>query len=983
MSEIIPGAARRGASARAASFWRRRGRYLVGGMAFLLFAAAAAPLSAAALDSTCSAQPFRARLNELKGQGGGSGTRFVEILILGVDVPVQNWEIGYGDKNDASASYVALGAGNCRVNGSTTDPDSPPSRTYSYPTFISCEVPSQHSDWGEWILKDNTGRSNPLSGVMDYLRYSSTASCPTPTFFKVPTGGCVDAAASCVANFDPSSSDIARSPDGTGGWTEDIAGFPSQGTSNNDNLAPGLQMLRNFAFAPVSGSYCVNTDNTIKVEARDISTAIKTNYVGTVLVSSSTALSGFPKTLAYAPGDAGQKSLTLNLAAPATFTLSAVDSVIAGTISTSGVYTFAACVPSFLEVVQPNATSNNSPLLTQRAGQDFALELRALDSARALQSSYTGTVELALVDAGSYDGSNCAALPVLPGSTTTPVTLAPLDGGKKAVTFRYDNAARNVRVRSTDAARGVSTCSADNFAIRPDYFAITPDTTIDTPDNGVLPAGDKLPAGANFSLTAAPMRWSAVTGEVPLGTGYNGTPLLAAASVRDHAGVAIAAGTLVDTDAIAGLNFPAAVGAASSGTFQYNDVGTIKLDAGAVSDALFTAVDQVYGTQTVNGITLDHGAAGDCVAGASTYDLASAPFGCTIGSRAGDAWGRFVPDHYAVTTQLDAGCAAGGFTYMDHDALTLQVEARAMGATSPTPLSRYTNGYAHLATLTLSAENAGVAIPLARLSSPGLSPAIWAQGAYPAAATSSPDVHRFDARNASPVVLDGAYDSFRLKVAIVDADGRKITRHTHGPIAAGVNEVLASGVGEVYSDPTKIRYGRLQLSNAFGSEKLPLRVPLRAEYWTGTYWTINRADVCTELLTAASGSPSVGTYAPAGHGDNAAGNTCFGACSSATTVNTTIPGENYAGTVLLSNPTGAAMTALSTTPTYPAQAPDSTTLNAGTLGLSFSAPLTTGSLQLRLAAPDWLKFNGADPQAKLSFGIYKGSNRLIFRRELR
>ncbi|HET6718767.1 MAG TPA: hypothetical protein VFH22_03920, partial [Rhodocyclaceae bacterium] len=570
----VPG----GKSARCTLASRPHGRRIVGCLAALLLALVAAPVGAAALDASCSAQPFRARLNELKAQGGGSGSRFVEILILGVDISVQNWEIGYGDKNDTSASYVRLGAGNCLVNGSSADPDSPPSRTYSYPTFISCEVPAQHSDWGEWILKDNSSRTGPLSGVMDYLRYSGTSSCPAPTYFAVPTGGCVDATASCVTNVDPNSADIARSPDGTGGWVDDIAGFPSQGTSNNDNLPPGQQMLRNFTFAPVEGSYCVNTDNTITVQARDITAAVKTNYVGTVLVSSSTALPGFPLTLPYAVNDKGEKFFTLNLAAPATFTLSAVDAAIAGTISNSGVYTFAACLQSFLEVVQLNAASNNSPLLTQRAGRDFTLELRALDSARALMPTYAGTVDLSLVDASGYDGSNCATLPVLSGSSSTPVTLAAADGGKKAVTFHYDNAARNVRVRATDAARGVSTCSADNFAIRPDYFAITPDTTIDTPDNSVPPVDDILPAGANFSLTATPMRWTSMA-EVPLSAGYNGTPMLAAASVRDHAGVAIAAGTLVDTDAIAGLNFPAAAGAASSGTFQSNDVGTIKFDA--------------------------------------------------------------------------------------------------------------------------------------------------------------------------------------------------------------------------------------------------------------------------------------------------------------------------------------------------------------------------------------------------------------------
>jgi len=43
------------------------------------------------------------------------------------------------------------------------------------------------------------------------------------------------------------------------------------------------------------------------------------------------------------------------------------------------------------------------------------------------------------------------------------------------------------------------------------------------------------------------------------------------------------------------------------------------------------------------------------------------------------------------------------------------------------------------------------------------------------------------------------------------------------------------------------RYGVLKLDNAYGSELLPLRVPLKAMYWNTTGWLTNTADSCTVL----------------------------------------------------------------------------------------------------------------------------------------
>jgi len=46
---------------------------------------------------------------------------------------------------------------------------------------------------------------------------------------------------------------------------------------------------------------------------------------------------------------------------------------------------------------------------------------------------------------------------------------------------------------------------------------------------------------------------------------------------------------------------------------------------------------------------------------------------------------------------------------------------------------------------------------------------------------------------------------------------------------------------------TKIRFGRLNIENAHGSELLPLAVPVYTEYYNGTSFVINTDDTCTPI----------------------------------------------------------------------------------------------------------------------------------------
>ncbi|MBN1142001.1 MAG: hypothetical protein JXB25_09470, partial [Deltaproteobacteria bacterium] len=55
------------------------------------------------------------------------------------------------------------------------------------------------------------------------------------------------------------------------------------------------------------------------------------------------------------------------------------------------------------------------------------------------------------------------------------------------------------------------------------------------------------------------------------------------------------------------------------------------------------------------------------------------------------------------------------------------------------------------------------------------------------------------------------------------------------------------GGGIEFSDGKELRWGRLAMENGYGSELLPLVLPLRAEYWNGSAFVLNGDDGCTAL----------------------------------------------------------------------------------------------------------------------------------------
>ena len=544
-------------------------------------------------------------------------------------------------------------------------------------------------------------------------------------------------------------------------------------------------------------------------------------------------------------------------------------------------------------------------IYTKLAGAAFNLDLLALTSSGTINSNYTGTVAVDLVDSSN---SSC------PSGTglNTAVNVSFASSGRKSVSFDYPSAARSVRVRAI-AGSASPACSSDNFAIRPAQFTMTSNMT-NTAQNGA----PKAVAGTAFSLTAG----AGVT------SGYNGTPAIDATKVNDHNGTAIASGTLSGA-------FSPGTGAAASGSgFKYLDVGNIQLATDAVVDSGFTAVDQST----------------DCIAASTSNALSGGKYGCNIGSASSAKFGRWYPSHYSFSGSLTPGCAAGGFTYMDQDALGVALTLKAHASTGATALasdpvvSRYTAGYANLAPVTVSGDNNGMVVAVTRLGSPAFpampSTALWSAGLF-----QINDSYAF-AKLASP---DGSYDLFKLSASLVDPDGSTLL----GTTATNV------------TNTTRIRNGRTRLANAHGSELLDLPLPFVAEYWNGAAgWVINSLDSCTgDVTLGAANAVSVSL------------------ASSPSTLPTCVLDSDNPG---LSG-AGCSSAALSARRFKEGAATSVGFLGDFNLWLQAPGANNVGTTTITTSVPTWLQFNWtglvASPTAKATFGVYKPGP-VIHRREM-
>lgn len=448
-------------------------------------------------------------------------------------------------------------------------------------------------------------------------------------------------------------------------------------------------------------------------------------------------------------------------------------------------------------------------LYTKLAATAFNIDLLAIASG-AVNTLYIGTMNADLVDADS--GCSASSTPL---NTAQAVTFVAANRGRKTVSMTSPVAHRKAQVRMRIGSSYA--CSADRFAIRPSSFSVSADLGAAT-----------LKAGRDFTITA--------DSGVP--SNYTGRPYIDVTRLRDHLGNVTS--NLTDIDPIthtdvntSRVEFGDGNGIAATGTFQYHDVGTIRFDTDAVIDASYTTIDQPS----------------DCVMGSTANSASGGKFGCNIGSTANATnYGRFYPDHFNYAATLTAGC--NGFTYMGQPRLGVELTLSAVnlnGAVTP----RYTAGYSHLATFSITAAGGG---SVARMS-PVLPAFDWSSGSYTVSEPATSYTRATDP--------DGSFESFALQANILaEPDGVQI-------LIPGIPPDPPAYGNTQSSNATKIRFGRLRLSNVYGSLS-PLAMPVEAQYWTGNSWVRNSDDNCTAITTA-NVWRSVAGWTPTGPGVLAGG----------------------------------------------------------------------------------------------------------------
>jgi hypothetical protein len=155
------------------------------------------------------------------------------------------------------------------------------------------------------------------------------------------------------------------------------------------------------------------------------------------------------------------------------------------------------------------------------------------------------------------------------------------------------------------------------------------------------------------------------------------------------------------------------------------------------------------------------------------------------------------------------------------------------------------------------AENANAGTSLASRLATSATPK-WTGGVY----TFSDTTASFG-RAAAP---DGPYDSLQLGVTTSGGDGAAIQSLDMKATTTGNCSTVPDCDARQIGSATKVRFGRLRLSNAFGPATGALAMPVQAQYWSGSSWVLNGADSSTTLPANAfflTGGPAATTTAGA------------------------------------------------------------------------------------------------------------------------
>jgi MSHA biogenesis protein MshQ len=211
-----------------------------------------------------------------------------------------------------------------------------------------------------------------------------------------------------------------------------------------------------------------------------------------------------------------------------------------------------------------------------------------------------------------------------------------------------------------------------------------------------------------------------------------------------------------------------------------------------------------------------------------------------------------------------------------------------------------------------------------------------------------------------------------ISLTVTAADATDSAASGNGTINTPSSLVFnGGGSGIAFDSGAQLRYGRLAIRNANGSQLVPLPVPVEAQYWgytnppTNTVlgFITNTADSCTAI---ASANDAMGNYT-----SNLSGSpTCETAISGGGTLSSgrrtlqlAAPGSGNNGSVDLTINLGASA-------------------SGNTCTTLLGAPVSATTANLPHLQGNWTGGTYTDnPSARATFGVFKGAEEIIFVRE--
>lgn len=734
--------------------------------------------------------------------------------------------------------------------------------------------------------------------------------------------------------------------------------------------------VASYTVVPATTSPSTCSAVTITITARTSAPATYTGYTGTINLTTSTgkgdwALGATPTpsgtlnngtandgaaTYTFAADDSGVVKLTLTNTQANSLTVNVVDSVIAGSSTTSASMSFSD--NAFILAEDLSSKIAGSDVVVAGRNHDFqvtAIKKDSVTGACGTATTYTGakTLKMWRTDSGSSWTSPTVVSPTLTIPSSTP--------GASNLTLTFTNGVATFDLGTTDIGRysltlrdatgGFATGNIDGstgtLTVRPFSVVISGISQGATSNPNGSAATDTVfaKAGSNFQATVAGYRWSS-TADTNV-SGGDGVPDASATLAQTTAGgVAPSFASTVTLSPVAASQTPAtgvlgtlsngtvssfSSGSSTPATLQYSEVGSFLLNTtGVVSNFI------------ASGLSLD----------ATVFNAA--------GSQNARV-GRFKPSHFAlsspsVTHRSALACSpASTFTYQG-ELFQLGFTLTAQNASNVTT-ANYTGTFAKLdPTTPANFALTGVAgtLPLRttggtpRLSL-GTSTGSWSNGVA-SGITLTALVTR--AAAAEDVL------SASLGVAPQDSDATVLgSFNLDSSYPADSSDAALIGTLDV-------RFGRLRLTPAIGPQDRDLPLSLAVQHWNGSTFVTNTLDSCTRI---ASTAVNFGQYR----------RTITATDTSLKTSPVILAAGT--GTLWLNKPSGGRAGTYDVTLSLGSSAADASCIASLGSGTGDSATVGANLAYLRGA---WCGSTyDKDPSARATFGLFRGSNHMIHQQE--